>query len=58
MDLLRVDSSGDQVAILTDDQRFFNSPTAKAALAYHPILLEEKGWKWKMVWSREGSMKA
>ncbi len=58
MDLLRADPSGDQVAVLTDDQRFFNSPTAKAALAYHPILLEEKGWKWKMVWSREGSMKA
>ena len=39
-------------AILTDDQRFFSAPTAKAALAYHPILLESKGWGWEWKWSR------
>lgn len=42
-----------QVAILTDDQRFFDAPSAKAALAYHPILLESKGWKWEWRWSRD-----
>lgn len=52
MDLLKIDFAGDQTAVLTDDQRFFNSPTAKSALAYHPILLEEKGWMWEWVWSR------
>lgn len=52
MDLVWTDGGGEQTAILTDDQRFFNSPTAKAAMAYHPILLEEKGWKWEWKWSR------
>lgn len=52
MDLVKPLDSGDLVAILTDDQRFFNAPTARAALAYHPILLEEKGWKWEWRWSR------
>ncbi len=52
MDLVWTDGKGEQTAILTDDQRFFNAPTAKAAMAYHPILLEEKGWKWKWKWSR------
>lgn len=52
MDLVWIDEKGNQKAILTDDQRFFNAPTAKAAMAYHPILLEEKGWKWEWKWSR------
>lgn len=52
MDLMKVDSSGNFTAVLTDDQRFFNVPTAKSALAYHPILLEEKGWNWEWKWSR------
>lgn len=52
MDLVKTLPSGDLVAILTDDQRFFNAPTARAALAYHPILLEEKGWRWEWRWSR------
>jgi hypothetical protein len=52
MDLIRTDQSGEQTAILTDDQRFFDASTAKAAMAYHPILLEEKGWKWQWEWSR------
>ncbi|WP_296705526.1 DEAD/DEAH box helicase, partial [Algoriphagus sp.] len=52
MDLMRVDD-GKKIAILTDDQRFFNAPTAKAAIAYHPILLEQKGWDWEWKWSRE-----
>ncbi len=52
MDLVKTDSTGNQTAVLTDDQRFFNAPTAKAALAYHPILLEEKGWNWVWKWSR------
>lgn len=52
MDLIRTDQEGNQMAILTDDQRFFDAPTAKAAMAYHPILLEEKGWNWEWKWSR------
>ncbi|HSF52776.1 MAG TPA: AAA domain-containing protein [Algoriphagus sp.] len=52
MDLVKRELSGNEVAILTDDQRFFNALSAKAALAYHPILLEEKGWKWEWKWSR------
>jgi superfamily I DNA and/or RNA helicase len=52
MDLIWTDGEGSERAILTDDQRFFNAPTAKAAIAYHPILLEAKGWKWEWKWSR------
>jgi hypothetical protein len=52
MDLIFADQEGNLTAILTDDQRFFNAPSAKAALAYHPILLEEKGWEWEWRWSR------
>jgi hypothetical protein len=52
MDLVKIDALGDSLAVLTDDQRFFNAPTAKAAMAYHPILLEEKGWRWEWMWSR------
>ena len=52
MDLLYKEPNGGQRAVLTDDQRFFNAPTAKAAMAYHPMLLEQKGWKWKWKWSR------
>jgi hypothetical protein len=53
MDLIFIDQEGNQKAILTDDQRFFEAPTAKAAMGYHPILLEEKGWKWEWKWSRQ-----
>jgi len=53
MDLISVGSNGDKKAILTDDQRFFNASTAKAALAYHPILLAQKGWEYEWKWSRE-----
>lgn len=52
MDLVKSDSTGNLTALLTDDQRFFSAPMAKGALAYHPILLEEKGWKWEWRWSR------
>ncbi|OOG78119.1 AAA domain-containing protein [Algoriphagus sp. A40] len=52
MDLVKKDPGGNLTAVLTDDQRFFNALSAKAALAYHPILLEEKGWKWEWKWSR------
>ncbi|MBN3583568.1 DNA helicase [Algoriphagus aestuarii] len=57
MDLKQTIASGDEIAILTDDQRFFNIGSAKAAMAYHPILLEEKGWKWFWKWSREEFLK-
>ncbi|WBL41463.1 AAA domain-containing protein [Algoriphagus halophytocola] len=57
MDLIFKESSEIQEAILTDDQRFFNAATAKAAIAYHPILLEQKGWNWVWKWSREEFLK-
>ncbi|PZX49359.1 DEAD/DEAH box helicase [Algoriphagus chordae] len=53
MDLIWNESNGVKKAVLTDDQRFFNAPSAKAALAYHPILLEQKGWSFVWKWSRE-----
>lgn len=53
MDLIWTEKDGKQKAVLTDDQRFFDAPTAKAAIVYHPILLEEKGWKWEWQWSRK-----
>ncbi|MBN3519871.1 DUF4011 domain-containing protein [Algoriphagus lutimaris] len=53
MDLIQQESDGQWKAILTDDQRFFNASSAKAAMTYHPILLEQKGWKWDWKWSRE-----
>lgn len=43
----------EQKAILTDDQRFFDSLSSKSALALHPILLEQKGWGYEFRWSRE-----
>lgn len=52
MDLILEDSTNEKKAILTDDQRFFSAYTAKAALAYHPILLDQKGWKYEWRWSR------
>jgi hypothetical protein len=57
MDLLKTGSEY-PIAVLTDDQRFFNSPSAKAAMAYHPILLEAKGWNWEWKWSREEFLKS
>ncbi|MEP0710721.1 MAG: DEAD/DEAH box helicase, partial [Algoriphagus sp.] len=56
MDLIFMVSNAEQKAILTDDQRFFNASIAKAALAYHPILLEQKGWNYEWKWSRDWFM--
>lgn len=56
MDLIREDSDVVKKSILTDDQRFFNASTAKAAVAYHPILLEQKGWSYCWKWSRNKSL--
>ena len=58
MDLVKEDGEWNKLAVLTDDQRFFNASTAKAAVAYHPILLEEKGWNWQWMWSREEMIRA
>ncbi len=52
MDLVWLEGDGSVKAVLTDDQRFFSAPTAKAAMAFHPILLEQKGWSWEWRWSR------
>ncbi len=58
MDLLQKISNEKEIAILTDDQRFFNASSAKVAMAYHLILLEEKGWDWVWKWSREEFFKS
>jgi hypothetical protein len=38
--------------ILTDDVRYFSSPSAKDVHAYTPALLARKNWKYHMVYSR------
>jgi len=38
--------------ILTDDARFYTSPSAKDVYAYTPALLTKKNWKYHMVFSR------
>jgi hypothetical protein len=38
--------------ILTDDVRYFSSPSAKDVHAYTPALLARKNWKYHMVFSR------
>jgi len=38
--------------ILTDDVRYFSSPSAKDVHAYTPSLLTRKNWKYHMVYSR------
>lgn len=38
--------------ILTDDARYFSSPSAKDVHAYTPALLTRKNWKYHMVYSR------
>lgn len=53
MDLVEQSVDIQEHAILTDDQRFFNAPSAKSAMAYHPILLQSKHWDWRWKWSRE-----
>ena len=39
--------------ILTDDDLFFQSRSAKEAHAYWPLQLRAKGWSFERVWSRE-----
>src|SRR5690606_6768572 len=39
-------------AIQTDDARYFESPSVKDAYAFVPSLLEEKNWRYRMVFSR------
>ena len=38
--------------ILTDDARYFTSPSAKDVHAYTPALLRQRNWKYHMVYSR------
>ncbi|WP_339925841.1 AAA domain-containing protein [uncultured Cyclobacterium sp.] len=40
-------------AILTDDQRFFASSTAKEAFVYHPRLLTSRNWNIVFLFSRQ-----
>jgi hypothetical protein len=40
-------------ALLTDDQRFYLSTSAKESLVYHPRLLRAKNWKPIHIFSRQ-----
>jgi len=51
---LEVKEKGKAVAaILTDDQRFFASRTAKEAFVYHPRLLTSRNWNIVFLFSRQ-----
>jgi hypothetical protein len=51
---LEVNENGKAVAaILTDDQRFFSSKTAKEAFVYHPRLLSSRNWNIVFLFSRQ-----
>ena len=51
---LEVNENGKAVAaILTDDQRFFSSQTAKEAFVYHPRLLSSRNWNIVFLFSRQ-----
>lgn len=39
--------------LLTDDDIYFESPSAKHTHGYFPLLLQEKGWPFVRRWSRE-----
>lgn len=40
-------------ALLTDDQRLYDSSSAKEAFVYHALQLKEKGWPYKFYHSRQ-----
>ncbi|MCH6235213.1 AAA domain-containing protein [Cognataquiflexum rubidum] len=40
-------------ALLTDDQRLYDSSSAKEAFVYHSLQLKEKGWPYKFYYSRQ-----
>jgi hypothetical protein len=42
-----------QEALLTDDQRLYDSSSAKEAFVYHSLQLKEKGWAYKFYYSRQ-----
>jgi hypothetical protein len=51
---LAIKSEGKYVGlVLTDDELYYQSVSAKEAHAYRPFLLSGKGWKFKGVFSRE-----
>ena len=51
---LAITSEGKYVGlVLTDDELYYQSVSAKEAHAYRPFLLSGKGWKFKGVFSRE-----
>ncbi|MCL6257518.1 AAA domain-containing protein [Aquiflexum sp. TKW24L] len=53
MDLAVKDSGEYKEALLTDDQRLYDSTGAKEAFVYHPLQLREKGWPYKFYYSRQ-----
>ncbi|SHN27307.1 Protein of unknown function [Cyclobacterium lianum] len=53
MDLEVKENDKALAAILTDDQRFFASKTAKEAFVYHPQLLTARNWNMVFLFSRQ-----
>ena len=53
MDLEVKENGKALAAILTDDQRFFASKTAKEAFVYHPQLLTARNWNIVFLFSRQ-----
>ncbi len=43
--------------ILTDDEQFYEAESLKESFAYLPKMLEDKGWKYQKVWSRNWWLK-
>lgn len=53
MDLEVAENGKAKAAILTDDQRFFASKSAKEAFVYHPSLLSARNWNMVFLFSRQ-----
>jgi superfamily I DNA and/or RNA helicase len=53
MDLAVKNSNEYQEALLTDDQRLYNSSSSKEAFVYHTLQLKEKGWPYRFYYSRQ-----
>jgi superfamily I DNA and/or RNA helicase len=52
-DLTVMNGSDYESLILTDDDLYFEALSAKASHAYLPMQLQEKGWTFERIWSRE-----
>ncbi|MEX0884048.1 MAG: DNA helicase, partial [Cyclobacteriaceae bacterium] len=53
MDLVVMEEGKSRTAILTDDQRFYASKSAKEAFVYHPRMLSSRNWNMVFLFSRQ-----